>query len=81
MIKEEILSWYKYSELASIYAYLQGSKSEGGKIVDINKGSLYLSDEGDAFIYKWGWYDHGCNVYRFEDYGETWAFTREELEE
>lgn len=33
-----------------------------------------------AFIYIWGFPGPDYNVYLLEDYGETWAFTAEELE-
>jgi hypothetical protein len=32
-----------------------------------------------GLIYIWGWPGPDYNFYKFSDYGETWAFTKEEL--
>ena len=48
-------------------------------ILEIKKNELHKSKDGEGFIYIWGWPGPDCNYYAFKDYGETWAFTPEEL--
>ena len=48
-------------------------------IIDIKKESLKRTINDDSVIYIWGWPGPDGNIYNYSDYGETWAFTPEEL--
>lgn len=48
-------------------------------IVKIKKSELHKTKNDDSVIYIWGWPGPDANIYNFSDYGETWAFTPEEL--
>ena len=48
-------------------------------IIDIEKKSLHRTVNDDSVIYIWGWPGPDGNIYNYSDYGETWAFTPEEL--
>ena len=40
---------------------------------------MMLGKDNDCLIFVWGWPGPDANIYRFEDYGVTWAFTKKEL--
>lgn len=42
---------------------------------------LNISKHKDAFFYRWGWPGPDINKYKFEDYGITWAFSAEEIQD
>ena len=48
-------------------------------IIDIKKESLHKTANDDSVIYIWGWPGPDANIYRYSDYGRTWAYTPEEL--
>ena len=48
-------------------------------ILEIKKTRLEKTKADDAVWYTWGWPGPDMNCYKFSDYGETWAFTKEEL--
>ena len=48
-------------------------------IIDIKKSELHKTKNDDSVIFIWGWPGPDANIYEFSDYGETWAFTKEEL--
>lgn len=48
-------------------------------ILKLKKEELRESKDGMGLIYIWGWPGPDYNFYKFSDYGETWAFTPEEL--
>ena len=48
-------------------------------IIDIKKSELYKTKNDDSVMFIWGWPGPDANIYEFSDYGETWAFTKEEL--
>jgi len=48
-------------------------------IIDIKKESLNRTINDDSVIYIWGWPGPDGNIYKYSDYGITWAFTPEEL--
>ena len=48
-------------------------------ILEIKKHELHKTKKDDSVIYIWGWPGPDCNIYNYSDYGETWAFTPEEL--
>ena len=89
MNKQEI--FVRLSESKYIYGYMYGKpfkwvKTRDGRnvatkdtIIEIAVKELRIWSEG--FCYVWGWPGPDYNLYRFEEYGKTWAFTKEELEE
>lgn len=80
MNKAEILARWRKERY--IYGYMYGRKLEDerlNKILEISKDKLYIWDEG--LCYMWGWPGPDYNLYRYEDYGKTWAFTRREIVE
>lgn len=48
-------------------------------ILEIKKHELQRTKKDDSVIYIWGWPGPDGNIYNYSDYGETWAFTPEEL--
>jgi len=67
-----------------IYVTMYGMHKSKDRIIEIKNTEIYKfvfnwGDEGPAFIYLWGWPGPDGNVYRIDDYGETWAFSKEEL--
>ena len=82
MTNQEIIKKYYSPKIKYIYAYMYASKNHRyGEIIKINKKELKISVSGDSFIYIWGWPGPDYNIYYFEDYGYTWAFKKEELNE
>ena len=78
MTREEILNWWFTPDLnANPYIY---AKEEDG-IYGIHKIGLMLTRSKDAFAYIIQYPGPICDVYKFEDYGKTWAFTVEELKD
>ncbi len=80
MSNEEIIEWFESSKNDSIVGYIHERKEINEEIIEISKDSLTISKNKDAFWYFWGWPGPDANYYKFEDYGITWAFTKEELE-
>lgn len=91
MTKQEILSRYYAAETDFIYGrmygseyittvYKDGAKTELDKIVRIGKNEIKeFNPEKEYILFIWGWPGPDYNVYKFSDYGKTWAFDREEL--
>jgi hypothetical protein len=87
MTNNEILDKYNSKEINCIYGFMYGHKyintfDKGlipDKIIKINKKDLQLGIKNDCFVYVWGYPGPDANIYKFEDYGETWAFTKKEL--
>lgn len=91
--KQEILYQYYSIKTKSIFGYMYGEPLktilinngekilEKDEIIEINKNNLILGKNGDCFIYIWGFPGPDGNIYKFEDYGRTWAFTKEEIKE
>ena len=48
-------------------------------ILPIKKSELHKTVSDNSIIYIWGWPGPDGNIYNYSDYGETWAFTPEEL--
>jgi len=90
--KQEILEWYKSGRKPNrIYAYMYGRPIQlviddykelyyQDDVIDIDKKSLRLNRDEDSFTYIWGFPGPDYNIYKFSDYGLTWAFTKEELD-
>jgi hypothetical protein len=70
---------YNSDNIKSIYGYMYGTKQNLNKIIEIDKESLDLGRNEDRFFYVWGYPGPDYNVYLFKDYGKTWAFSREEI--
>ena len=49
------------------------------RFLKIKKESLQLSVQKDCLIYQWGWPGPDINFYKFKDYGDTWAFHKEDI--
>lgn len=76
MDKEKILEWW-YTPNANINPYIYIKEKDG--IYEIYKNELSITRNKDAFAYIKEYPGPICDIYRFEDYGKTWAFTVEEL--
>lgn len=50
------------------------------KIIEIDKRLLHLNGTGDSFYYVWHWPGPDVTIYKFSDYGKTWAFSLEDFE-
>ena len=78
MTKEEAI--VKLNKVGYIYGYMYGRPLENNKeILQINAAGLNIWDSGFCFV--WGWPGPDYNLYKYEDYGKTWAFTKEEVKE
>lgn len=51
------------------------------QIISIKTSSVRWNPTKTVFYYVWGWPGPDCNMYDNENYGKTWAFTKEELME
>ena len=49
------------------------------QIVPIKTSSVKWNPTKTLFYYIWGWPGPDCNMYDANNYGKTWAFTKEEL--
>lgn len=81
MTNQQILYKYYSPSTTEIIGEMYGGRKSAQQqtFISINKKSLILTKDGDAFYYIWGWPGPDSNRYDFKDYGDTWAFTREEL--
>lgn len=91
MTAAEILKWWDSNKQSPIFGYMYGepyihtSMMNGedmyvrGEIVCIQKHMLKISDRRDCFMFVWGFPGPDFNIYKFEDYGRTWAFRREDI--
>ena len=67
-----------------IYVTLFGLPITEDRIIEIKTKEVWKfvfdwSGQGPAFIYLWGWPGPDGNVYLIDDYGKTWAFTKEDF--
>lgn len=58
---------------------IDGDHWERDKVLFIEKEGLQMGHTG--LIYIWGWPGPDYNFYGFDDYGKTWAFTEDEIED
>ena len=49
------------------------------QIIPIKTLSVRWNPTKTLFYYIWGWPGPDCNIYDANNYGKTWAFTKEEL--
>lgn len=87
MDTEKILERFNDPECKSIYGYMYGRPwvmtpqgKERDEILEIEKNLLQIGQDNDCFIFIWGWPGPYYNVYEFSEYGWTWAFTKEEIQ-
>lgn len=76
MEKEEILNWW-YTPNANINPYIYGKYNN--QIEEFHKSELIITRAKDGFAYPSVYPGPICTIYNFNDYGNTWAFTKEEL--
>ena len=73
----------KLIQAKSVFITMYGLHKSKDRIIDIKTKEIsnfvFNWDGEPAFIYIWGWPGPDFNVYKMSDYGETWAFTKEEL--
>ena len=77
--REILTNYFTDEDIDHIWGTMYGSTNPTECIIKISKTSLKLSRNADAFIYIWGYPGPDGNIYKFADYGKTWAFTRPEL--
>ena len=83
----QLIETFQSIDTKYIYAYMYCSSHQGmGDIIQIPKEDLKFFDSkklrkySPYLIYVWGWPGPDYNTYYFQDYGKTWAFSKEELE-
>lgn len=85
MTEEKILEWYNNPEGKPFYGYLYGYPVKNptrDDICELFKDDVELTENvlGEpGFYFVWGSPGPSYNLYRFCDYGKTWAFSVEEL--
>lgn len=70
-----------YSPSTKFYGRMYGTTSPNDEIVEIDKRKIKFTLNGDAFYFVWGWPGPDWNLYRFIDYGITWAFDMADFKE
>lgn len=66
------------------YGTMYGMHKSKDTVIEISTKDIYKfvfnwGYKGPAIIYLWGWPGPDGNVYLMDDYGKTWAFSKEEL--
>ena len=61
----------------TLYCAMYGQNND--RFIDIKKSSVRYKPGDDRFVYIWGWPGMDYNVYRFADYGKTWALSMDDL--
>lgn len=90
MSADEILKWWQSNDNRPIYGYMYGypyvySVEKDGsywrkdRVIQIEKKKIELGRNKDCFIFVWGGPGPDFNIYRFPDYGITWAFSEDEI--
>ena len=79
MTREKILNWW-YAPNNNINPFIYGVYNDGeiDYIESFHKSELLITKRRDGFVF----YNAQLNaftLYKFEDYGKTWAFSEEEL--
>lgn len=70
-----------YSPNTKFYGRMYGTTSPDDRIIEIDKSHIKFTSDGDAFYFVWGWPGPDWNLYRFIDYGITWAFDMADFKE
>ena len=90
MDNKQIFEKYESESVKSIFGYMYGMPfidifkngqllHEKDRIIEIRKEHLELGANGTSFVYVWGMPGPDYNIYKFSDYGITWAFTPDEI--
>ena len=93
MTRNEIYEKLFSPSTTYIYGRMYGNKylltnDKNGKIVKIldrilklDKKDIKIGADRESLIYIWGFPGPDYNIYKFSDYGETWAFEKEDFNE
>lgn len=77
------LYWYCSETETPIYGWMYGTHIKDKNVEDdickFNNWELELTKDRTGFLYVWGWPGPDYNIYNLDDYGKTWAFSKEEL--
>lgn len=87
----EIIERYSSPSTTSFYGRMYGNeyisvvdggkeRREKDKIIEIRKESASFNVKYRNICFVWGFPGPDYNLYRFDDYGKTWAFDRDELD-
>lgn len=76
---EKVMSRSKFYSL--MYPDYVKSLSTEKQIIPIKTSSVKWNPTKTLFYYIWGFPGPDCNMYDANNYGKTWAFTKEELME
>lgn len=83
MDKEEFLRESKKHKYIYGYMYGQPIPMSNGiydtRIINVPISKIDILD--DCFLYKWGWPGPDGNIFKYEDYGVFWAFSKEDIDE
>lgn len=88
MSYQNILDKLADPNVKEIYGYMYGTpyiycgcdEYRPDKIVAISKSAVRLGINNNCLIYIWGWPGPDANIYKFADYGVTWAFSKREID-
>lgn len=84
MSTEEILN--RLNAANHIYGYMYGVANPDHKVIGISTkdvrliGCDHMGKTEFGLYFRFGFPGPDVNIYAFSDYGRTWAFTREELQ-
>ena len=84
MDNEQILETFQSANTEYIYGEMYGLH-EGARVkrrfLKIKKNELQLSVKNEHLLFQWQWEWPGLdvNLYKFKDYGDTWAFHKEDI--
>lgn len=93
MTRSEIYKKFYSPSTTYIYGRMYGNKylltNDGNglqikildRILKIDKKDIKIGVDGESLIYIWGFPGPDYNVYKFSDYGETWAFEEKDFNE
>lgn len=76
-IYQEVMSHSEFYSL--MYPNFVNFYSVEEQIVPIKTSSVRWNPTKTLFYYIWGWPGPDYNMYDADNYGKTWAFTKEEL--
>lgn len=70
-------------DIGGIYGYMYGrhisDRPIDQDIIFISQKDLTIGKYADCFVYIWGWPGPDGNIYKFQDYGKTWSFNKNDL--
>ena len=82
MDNERILKTFQSADTEYVYGEMYGLH-EGARVkrrfLKIKREELWLSNQKDCLLFRWGWPGPDINFYEFKDYGDTWAFRKEDI--